>query len=42
MKGMTLYTVVGDLENKSLKHADPYTSPPSSPPKKLKVKWFAP
>lgn len=28
MKRMTLYTVVGDLESKSFKHADPYNSPP--------------
>ena len=50
MKRMTLYTVVGDLESKSFKHADLYNSPLPSPPpppppppqKKLNVKWFAP
>ena len=47
MKRMTLYTVVGDLESESFKHADLYNSPLPSPPppaqkKKLNVKWFAP
>ena len=42
MKRMTLYTVVGDLESKSFKQADPYNSPPPPLKKKLNVKWFAP